>query len=245
VFTENGRRRFRQAATKAELAVKLEPVLKRLAAGAVNTERTGADLIGHYLDPDRLPVDRRWSRKHAHTQARLCERFAAPVIADLACQDITAAHMQQVASNAPTPGEGTRTAGMISALVSAGIDAGYLTNPRLARVHWQAAGRPLPPTRTTVAGESALPESTGGPPTSTATSSSAPTRQPGGATPPEAAPGPGTASATPSAPPPCSPGNSTPPTSPAWPATPATASPSTCTSTLTAGILDRARQATQ
>jgi hypothetical protein len=39
-------------------------------------ERTGADLVAHYLDPDRLPADQRWSRKHAHTQRRLCERFA-------------------------------------------------------------------------------------------------------------------------------------------------------------------------
>jgi integrase len=156
VFTENGRRRFRQAPTEAALAVKLEPVLERLAAGAVNAERTGADLIAHYLDPDRLPADRRWSRKHAHTQGRLCQRFAAPVIAALACQDLTAAHMQQIVNAAPTPGEGARTAGMISALVGAGLDAGYLANPRLARVHWQAAGRPLPPPRTTVAGESPL-----------------------------------------------------------------------------------------
>jgi hypothetical protein len=43
-------------------------------------ERPGADLIAHYLDPDRLPVQERWSRKHAHTQRRLCERFAVPVI---------------------------------------------------------------------------------------------------------------------------------------------------------------------
>ena len=45
---------------------------------------------------------------------------------------------------------------MISALVSAGIEAGYLANPRLAKVHWQAAGRPLPAPRAGVAGESAL-----------------------------------------------------------------------------------------
>ena len=38
----------------------------------------GADLIRHYLDPDRLPFRDRWSRKHADTQRRLCERFAAP-----------------------------------------------------------------------------------------------------------------------------------------------------------------------
>jgi integrase len=155
-FTENGARRFRQAASEAALAAKLGPVLERLAAGAVNAERTGADLVSHYLDPDRRPADRRWSRKHAHTQARLCHRFALPVLAALSCQDITPAHMQQVVNAAPTPGEGARTAAMVSALVTAGIDAGYLTNPRLARVHWQAGDRPLPPPRVTVAGESVL-----------------------------------------------------------------------------------------
>ncbi len=76
-FTENGRRRFRQAMTEAELAAKLAKVTERLRAGAPDMERPGADLIAHYLDPDRLPVDERWSRKHAHTQRRLCERFAA------------------------------------------------------------------------------------------------------------------------------------------------------------------------
>ena len=45
---------------------------------------------------------------------------------------------------------------MISALVSAGIDGGYLVNSRLAKVHWQAGDRPLPAPRVSVAGESAL-----------------------------------------------------------------------------------------
>ena len=45
---------------------------------------------------------------------------------------------------------------MISALVGAGLEGGYLANPRLAKVHWQAADRPMPPPRVTVAGESAL-----------------------------------------------------------------------------------------
>jgi hypothetical protein len=47
--------------------------------------RPGAALIAHYLDPDRPPAAKRWSRKHAHTQRRLCERFAAPVIAAVTC----------------------------------------------------------------------------------------------------------------------------------------------------------------
>ena len=45
---------------------------------------------------------------------------------------------------------------MLSALVGAGIEGGYLANPRLAKVHWQAGDRPLPAAPVTVAGESAL-----------------------------------------------------------------------------------------
>ena len=156
VFTENGQRKYRQGATEAKLAAKLEKVTERLSAGAVSMERPGADLIAHYLDPGRLPVQDRWSRKHAHTQRRLCERFAAPVIGAVTCQDITTWHTQQIVSAAPTAGEGDRVHGMLSALVAAGIEGGYLTSPRLAMVHWQAGDRPLPAPRVTVSGESAL-----------------------------------------------------------------------------------------
>jgi hypothetical protein len=45
---------------------------------------------------------------------------------------------------------------MISAMVTAGLDGRYLTNPRLARVHWQAGDRALPASQVSVAGESVL-----------------------------------------------------------------------------------------
>ena len=155
VFTENGRRRFRQAMTEAELAAKLAKVTERLRAGAPDMERPGADLIAHYLDPDRLPVSKRWSRRHADTQRRLCRRFAAPVIAAVTCQDITAGHMQQIVNAAPTASEGDRLHRCLSAMVTAGIKGGYLANPRLREVHWQAA-RPVPEPQASVSGESAL-----------------------------------------------------------------------------------------
>ncbi len=144
VFTENGQRKYRQGATEAKLAAKLEKVAELLWADAVNMERPGADLIAHYLGPDRLPAGQRWSRKHAHTQRRLCERFAAPVIGAVTGQDIKTSHTQQIVNAAPTAGEGDRVHGMLSALVAAGIKGGYLTSPRLAMVHWQAGDRPLP-----------------------------------------------------------------------------------------------------
>jgi integrase len=45
---------------------------------------------------------------------------------------------------------------MVSAIVTAGIDAGYLVNPRLAKVHWQAGERLLPAPAVSTPGESAL-----------------------------------------------------------------------------------------
>ena len=71
-------------------------------------------------------------------------------------QDIETWHTQQIVNAAPTAGEGARVAGMLSALVAAGIEGGYLTNPRLAMVHWQAGDRPLLAPQVTVAGESVL-----------------------------------------------------------------------------------------
>jgi hypothetical protein len=41
---------------------------------------------------------------------------------------------------------------MLSAMAGAGIKGGYLVNPVLAEVHWQAGERPLPAPKVTVAG---------------------------------------------------------------------------------------------
>jgi len=138
-----------------KLTAKLARVTERLQADAPGLERPGADLIAWYLSPDRHPAGQPWSRRHADTQRRLCERFVAPVIAAVCCQDIRVADMQQVVNAAPTAGEGARLARCLSAMVTAGIAAGYLTSPRLKDVHWQAAGRPAPAPQVAVAGESA------------------------------------------------------------------------------------------
>jgi integrase len=156
VWYEDGQRLQCEATTEDKLAAKLEKVKIRPEANAPNMRRPGADLIAYYLDLDRLPVQERWSRKHAHTQRRLCERFAALVISTVICQDIKAERTQAIVNAAPTAGEGERVRGMISAMVSAGLDGGYLANPRLAKVHWQAGNRPLPAPDVSVAGESAL-----------------------------------------------------------------------------------------
>jgi hypothetical protein len=152
VWYEDGQRRQCEAASEDRLAARLEKVTERLAADAPNLERPGADLIAFYLSPDRHPAGREWSAKHADTQRRLCQRFISPVIAGICCQDIRIADMQKVVNAAPTAGEGARLRRCLSAMVTTGITAGYLTSPRLAEVHWQPAGRPGPAPAVTLQG---------------------------------------------------------------------------------------------
>jgi hypothetical protein len=88
----------------------------------------------------RHPADQPWSRKHADTQRRLCTWYLAPVIANLRCEDIKIADMEQVAVNAAlTSGEGGRLARCISALVNGGPAAVRAADRYLMR----AAGRLL------------------------------------------------------------------------------------------------------
>jgi integrase len=157
VWYENGRRRQCEAVTEGRLAARLEKVAARLAADAPNTERPGADLIAYYLSPARHPAGKQWSRKHTDTQRRLCQRYLAPVIGRVACEDIKTSHLQEAVNAAPTAGEGDRVRRCISALVGAGISGGYLTSSRLRLVHWQPGeDQPVPEPVVTVAGESAL-----------------------------------------------------------------------------------------
>jgi hypothetical protein len=122
VWAANGRRRFCETVTEEKLAAKLAKVTERLEADAPDMERPGADLIAWYLSPDRRRQP--WSRKHAHTQRRLCERFVTPVIGSRPCQDIRVADMQRIVNAAPTAQEGYRLRALVSALVGAGISGG-------------------------------------------------------------------------------------------------------------------------
>lgn len=55
------------------------------------------------------------------------ERFAAPVIDTVICQDITVG-TRQIVNAVPTAGVVGRVAGMLLALLGAGIEGVYLTN---------------------------------------------------------------------------------------------------------------------
>jgi hypothetical protein len=79
VWHAAGERQQCEAATEEKLAAMLEKVKIRLEADAPGMRQPGAALIAYYLDPDRLPLQARWSRKHAHTPGRLCAMYAAGV----------------------------------------------------------------------------------------------------------------------------------------------------------------------
>jgi hypothetical protein len=81
VWQEAGERQQCEAATEEKLAAKLEMVKVRLEADAPNMRKPGAALIAHYVDPDRLPVRDRWSRKHAHTQRRRLRKHERSIFA--------------------------------------------------------------------------------------------------------------------------------------------------------------------
>jgi hypothetical protein len=63
VWYEKGQRRQYEAATEDRLAARLDKVAERLATGASNLERPGADLVAFYLSPGRLPVQRQPPRQ--------------------------------------------------------------------------------------------------------------------------------------------------------------------------------------
>src|SRR5260221_5208730 len=145
VWYENGQRRQCQSVTEAGLAARLEKVSVRLAAAAPGLERPGADLIAYYLSPGRHAASAPWSRKHADTQRRLCTRYLAPVIADLACEDIKTGHMQAAVNAAPTAKEGARLRRCISALVGVGITGREPAHAPPQGKRRPTPGRPAPP----------------------------------------------------------------------------------------------------
>ena len=86
----DGRRKYRQAADEDALAHKLDPVKRRLA-GLPDLHRfqtaSGADLVAHYLSPDRMPAGKPWSGSYRADQERLAHKALA-VIGSMPCPNL-------------------------------------------------------------------------------------------------------------------------------------------------------------
>jgi integrase len=82
-------------------------------------------------------------------------REGGKVLDEVSAENLGIFVCARIVNAAPTAGEGARLRRALSAMVTAGITAGYLTNPRLREVHWQPASRPAPAPQVTLQGESA------------------------------------------------------------------------------------------
>lgn len=86
----------------------------------------GAHLVGHYLDTNRRPPRvTQWSVKHREEQTRICEKYVLPVIAEVACRELTGADFQEIIDLASTPSVAHHIRRTLTALMGAGVEEGY------------------------------------------------------------------------------------------------------------------------
>jgi integrase len=128
-WVEAGRRRDTTAKGPDEAAAKAAEIVERLARGLRTdlARATGAELVAHYLDPDRRPPKTdRWSDRHRDAQRRWCEGYVLPEIGHLPCARLTRADFQRVLDRASTRSVAQHLRSCLTALVSAGLEEGHL-----------------------------------------------------------------------------------------------------------------------
>jgi len=128
-WEEMGRRRDTTAPGREAAVAKAAELVERLAQGT-RTElgrAKGAELVAHYLDPERRPArGRAWSIRHREEQESQCRRFVIPTIGHLDCGELSRVHFQAVMDQARTPSIGQHLRNCLSVLVGAGLEEGYL-----------------------------------------------------------------------------------------------------------------------
>lgn len=143
-WDEAGRRRDTTACSRTQAIIKATELVERLARGAATDlgKATGADLIAHYLDPNRRPPrGQPWSERHRDEQIRYCARYLTPQIALIPCRRLARADLQRVLDQARTASVAQHLRRCLTGLVNAGIEEGHLL-PRqdlLRGVRWQGA----------------------------------------------------------------------------------------------------------
>jgi integrase len=128
-WVERGHRRDTTARSRAKAIARAEELVERLSQGTRTdlARAKGADLVAHYLDPARRPPrGRPWSERHREEQEAYCRRFVIPVVGRMECRRMSRADLQAVLDEAPTPSVAAHLRRCLSALVTAGLDEGYL-----------------------------------------------------------------------------------------------------------------------
>jgi integrase len=128
-WEERHRRRDTTASTRAAAIGKARELVERLARSAPTDlgKARGAALVAHYLDPARRPPRvKQWSDRHRDEQARYCERYVLPVIADVPCRELTRDDFQAILDQARTPSVAQHLRRCLTGLVAAGLEEGHL-----------------------------------------------------------------------------------------------------------------------
>lgn len=126
---EGGRRRDTTACSRDSAVGKASELVHRLGRGTPTDLRgaTVADLVVHYLDPDRTPPrTAAWSIRHREEQTRYCEQYVVPMLGPMRCAQVTSADLNRVLASATTPSVADHLLGCLTALVNAGLDSGHL-----------------------------------------------------------------------------------------------------------------------
>ena len=128
-WIERGHRRDTTARSRAKAIARAEELVERLSQGT-RTELArakGVDLVAHYLDPARRPPrGRPWSERHREEQEAYCRRLRDPGGRAAGVPRYGSGRPPGRARRGRDPVGGGPPARCLSALVTAGLEEGYL-----------------------------------------------------------------------------------------------------------------------
>ncbi len=141
-WEESRRRRDTTAKSRSAAIAKATDIVERLARSTPTElgRARGADLVAHYLDPQRRPPRvNQWSEKHRDDQTRYCELYVNPVIGGVPCRDLSRTDFQTIIDQARTASVAQHLRRCLTGLVGAGLEEGYLLVRQdvLRGVRWQ------------------------------------------------------------------------------------------------------------
>jgi site-specific recombinase XerC len=140
-WEERHKNRDTSARDRAKAIGKATEIVERLARSAPTElgRAKGADLVAHYLDPQRRPPKVRvWSIRHRNEQIRYCYDYVLPVIGEVACRQLCKDDFQEIIDRARTRSVAEHIKRCLSGLVASGLEAGHLLESRnlLLGVRW-------------------------------------------------------------------------------------------------------------
>ncbi|MEA3076144.1 MAG: hypothetical protein QOF60_1052, partial [Actinomycetota bacterium] len=115
--------------SRREAIAKAEGLVERLGRGMATdlARSSGADLVAHYLDPERTPPRTdEWSERHRGEQKRYCDLYVNPTIGHITCAALTPADFQRILDQASSPSVAKHLRSTITALVHAGLENGLI-----------------------------------------------------------------------------------------------------------------------